>query len=55
MSIAEYLVAVQTNGTQGPSINSTSTEILVIALIAVLLGFMVWIFIRTSSKRSTKS
>lgn len=53
MSNIEYLVATKTMGMQGQSLDSPSAKILVIALIAVLLGLMVLVFIRTSSKHSS--
>jgi hypothetical protein len=53
MSILDYLVAMQINGgDQGRSINSTSAEILVVALIAVMFGVIALVFVRTGSKRS---
>lgn len=54
MSVIEYLAAIQAIGDQGRSNNSASTEIAVIALFAVLLGLMVFVVIRTSSKRSNR-
>jgi hypothetical protein len=52
MSTLEYLVALQVNGDQGRSINSTSAEVIVIVLLAIMFGLIALVFVRTGSKRS---
>ena len=54
MSIAEWVYALQPNGPESPTSNPPATGYFVIALLALVLGLVVLIFIRTSSRRSSK-
>jgi len=50
----ECIVAVQVNGEQPPAGNPHYAGYLVIALVAIVLGLVVLVFIRTSARRSSK-
>jgi hypothetical protein len=52
MSIMECVAAMQFNGPESQSSNPHAAGYFVIAVIAVVMGFMVWIFIRSSARRS---
>jgi cation transport ATPase len=52
MSIMEWVAAVQFNGPESQSSNPPAAGYFVIAVIAAVLGFVVWIFIRSSARRS---
>jgi hypothetical protein len=55
MSLLEALAAFQESPTpQTPSANPPAEGYFIVALIAVVLGFLAWIFIRSSARHSTK-
>ena len=54
MTVVECLIAVQTSGTQIRVSNAPGTPYFLIGLLAVVMGLVVWIFIRTSAGRSPK-
>jgi hypothetical protein len=53
MSIAEWVAAVQVGGTR-PEPSTPAEEYFVIALIAVVVGLVVLVFIRSSAQRPSK-
>ncbi len=54
MSIVEWVATVQTNSPAAPTSNPPGAEYFVVAIIAVVLALAVWVFIRTSPRRSSK-
>ena len=54
MSIAEWLAAVQTSVTDTKPSNPIADQYIVFAILAVVLGLMVLIFIRASARRSSR-
>lgn len=54
MSILECFIAVQTSGGQTLSSNSPASSYLLIGLLAVVMGLVVWVFIRANARRSSK-
>jgi hypothetical protein len=55
MSLVESILAVQqTNGLGSQESNPPAAEYFVVALVAVVLGLIVWVFIRSSMRRSSK-
>ena len=54
MSIMECAIALQSIAGKAPASNPRSDEYFVIALLAVLLGVFVLVFVRTSARRSSK-
>lgn len=54
MSIAEWVAAIQTNGIDSQRRDPAAAGYFVIALVAVALGMVVLILIRSSARRSTK-
>lgn len=48
-----YLAVIQASD-RGINANSTTAGFIVIALIAIMLGVMAFVFVRTGSKRSTR-
>jgi hypothetical protein len=54
MALIESIAAMlQDNGTQ-PAANPPAAGYFIVAILAVVVGFMAWIFIRTSARRSSK-
>ncbi len=53
MSIVEW-AGGQTNGLGSQASSSTGAEYFVVALIAIVLALVVWVFIRTSMRQSSK-
>jgi hypothetical protein len=53
MSTADLVAAFQTSGPQTTPSNPPAAGYFVIGLLAAVLGLIVWIFIRTSSRRSS--
>ncbi len=51
--IAEFLAVIQTSD-RGINANSTAAGFIVIGLIAIVLGVMAFVFVRTSAKRTSK-
>jgi hypothetical protein len=55
MSLLEALAAFQDSPTpQTPSANPPAEGYFIVALIAVVLGFLAWVFIRSSARRAPK-
>lgn len=54
MSIAEFASVLQTNGKLSQNTNSPTAEYFVIALVAIVLGMVVLILVRTNARRSSK-
>jgi len=54
MTMVEWVAATQTSGPGPQPSNPVSSEYFVIALVAVVLGLVVWIFIRSSAKKSKR-
>jgi ammonia channel protein AmtB len=52
MSIIEWVAAVQFNGPESQPSNPPAAAYFVVAVIAAVMGFVVWIFIRSSARRS---
>jgi|HubBroStandDraft_3_1064219.scaffolds.fasta_scaffold1553909_1 hypothetical protein len=52
MPIMEWLAAVQFNGPESQPSNPPAAGYLVVAVIAVVMGFVVCVFIRSSARRS---
>jgi hypothetical protein len=53
MAIAEWIAAIQTNGKFESSTNPPAAGYFVIVLAVVVVGLMVWIFIRTNASKSS--
>jgi hypothetical protein len=54
MPIAEYVASVQTNGPESQTSNSSAGLYFALALVAVVLGLLVVVFIKTSMRRSSR-
>jgi hypothetical protein len=54
MSMLEWVAAAQASGTESQSSNSFAIGYFVVALLAVVLGLIVWVFIRANARRSSK-
>jgi cation transport ATPase len=54
MSIVEWVAAAQTGAPGSQTSNSPASGYFVIALLAVVLGLVVWIYIRVNATRSSK-
>lgn len=54
MSTVEWVAAVQHSGPEFQTSNPPAAGYFAVGLVAVVLGLVVWIFIRTSTRRSSK-
>jgi hypothetical protein len=54
MSLAEWVAAAQATGGQSQTANTPGSMYFIIALVAVVLGLVVLIFVRSSARRSSK-
>ena len=54
MPMVEWVAVLQTSGPKIETSNLPAARYLVLALIAVVLGLVVWVFIRTSFRGSSK-
>ncbi len=53
MPAIEFLAAIQASD-RGLNSSSTTAGFIVIGLIAIMLGFMAFVFVRTSSRKTPK-
>jgi hypothetical protein len=54
MSIMECAVVLQTSGDQSPSSNTPAAEYFLFTIVALVLGLVVLIFVRSGARRSSK-
>ena len=54
MPLVAFLVAAQRDGVETRSANPPSAAYIVIAILAVVLVLVVWIFIQSGARRSSK-